>query len=203
MALWRLRYREIPAARETDFASRRHRATAGATAAGRYRRPPTCRAGHASNAGARLPPAPSSSAYRGGASPIRRGRTRGRARRPARCAAPLCLAALARRFLVEARLPRARAELGLDFGERDAAGMEHDQEMVEHVGGLADDALTVFADRGNRRLDRLLAEFLGAMRHAAVEQLARVGHVGAFLRARLDALFEVVEGECLGHLDVP
>src|SRR5580704_5830963 len=115
----------------------------------------------------------------------------------------LCLAALARRLLVEARLAGARAELGLDLRERDAAGVEHDQEMVEHVGGFADDALAVFADRGNRRLDRLLAEFLGAMRHAAVEQLARVGHVGAFLRARLDALFEVVEGECLGHLDVP
>src|SRR5580704_3364438 len=157
MALWRLRCREIPAARETDFASRRHRATTSATAAGRCRRPPTCRAGHASSAGERLPPAPSSSAYRGVASPIRRGRTRGRAKRPARCAAPLCLAALARRLLVEARLQRTRAEFGLDFRKRDAAGMEHDQEMVEHVGGFADHALTVFADRGNRRLDRLLA----------------------------------------------
>src|SRR5580704_88042 len=111
----------------------------------------------------------------------------------------LCLAALARRLFVEAGLQRARAELGLDLRERDAAGMEHDQEMVEHVGGLADHPLAVLADRGNRCLDRFLAEFFGAMRHATVQEPARIGHVGTRLRARLDALFEVVEGECLSH----
>ena len=57
--------------------------------------------------------------------------------------------------------------------------------------------LAVLADRRDRRLDRFLAELLGAMRHAAVEELARIGHVGARLRARLDAFFEIVEGECL------
>ena len=37
---------------------------------------------------------------------------------------------------------RAGAELRLDLCKCDATGMEHDQEMVEHVGGFADDPHT-------------------------------------------------------------
>src|SRR5262249_61186451 len=44
-------------------------------------------------------------------------------------------------------------------------------------------------------LDRLLAELLGAMRHALVEEPARIRRMGARLRAFLHALFEIAEGE--------
>ena len=50
-------------------------------------------------------------------------------------------------------------------------------------------------DRGDHGLDRLLAELLGAMRHAPVDELARIGDVRARLRALLHALFEVMQGE--------
>src|SRR4051812_11251550 len=70
--------------------------------------------------------------------------------------------------------------------------------MVDEVGRFGGQPLLVLIDRGNRGLECLLAHFLGAMRHAAVEQLARIGHLGAFLGALLHALFEVVEVE-IGH----
>ena len=84
------------------------------------------------------------------------------------------------------------AEHGLDLGERDAARLQHDEQMVEQVGGLGDQVLAILADRRERGLDRLLAELLGAMRHALVEQLAGVGLLGARRGALVHAGFEVV-----------
>src|SRR5262245_7682791 len=70
--------------------------------------------------------------------------------------------------------------------------------MVDEVGGFRDQAPAIFLYGGQHGLDRLLAELLGAMRHALVEEPARIGRMGACLRALLYALFEVVEGE-VGH----
>src|SRR5256885_5808615 len=95
---------------------------------------------------------------------------------------PSALAAtLARRLLVESGPTGAVEQLGLNVGERDAARMQHDQKMVDEIGTLRDQPLAILADGGKRRLDRLLAEFLGAMGDPAVEQLAGVGQVGARL----------------------
>ena len=61
-------------------------------------------------------------------------------------------------------------------------------------------------DKGAEHCAKKLGEEAVETVIAAVEELSRVGHIGALLRPRLDALFEVVEGECLGHLhslDVP
>ena len=69
------------------------------------------------------------------------------------------------------------------------------QKVIEHVGGFRDHAALVLANRGKRGLDRLLAELFGALGHAAVEQLSRIGHVRALLGAALHALFQVMEGE--------
>ena len=80
------------------------------------------------------------------------------------------------------------AERRLHLRERDPARREHDQQMVDEVGRLRDQPLTILLDRGDHGLDRLLAELLGAMRHALVEELARVGGVRARLRALLYAL---------------
>src|ERR1700692_2728290 len=107
-------------------------------------------------------------------------------------------AALARGFFFEARLARARAELGLDLVKRDAADVEHDKKVIEHVGGLPDHAALILADRGNRRLDGLLAELFGAMEDAAVEQSAGVRNIRTLPRAVLHALFQVMEGK-IGH----
>src|SRR5215471_5575086 len=89
----------------------------------------------------------------------------------------------ARRFFRKPRLTAARAEFGFDLVERNAAGMQQNEKMIKHVGGLADQALPIVADRGDRRLDRLLAKLLSAMVDTAIEQLAGVGHLGALAGA--------------------
>ena len=86
-------------------------------------------------------------------------------------------------------------ERRFDFGKRDAARMQHDEQMIEEIGRFRDHAVAILGDGGDGDLDRFLAEFLGAMGHALVDQLAGVGGADIRLRARLHALFEVVEGE--------
>src|SRR6185503_14498834 len=61
-----------------------------------------------------------------------------------------------------------------------------------------DQAAAILADRRDHGLDRLLAQLLGTLGHALVEELARIGRVGRRLRAHTHALFEVMEGE-IGH----
>src|SRR5262249_37023485 len=67
--------------------------------------------------------------------------------------------------------------------------------MVDEVGGFRDQARAILLDRRQHGLDRLLAELLGAMRHALVEKPARIGGMGVRLRASLHALFELAECE--------
>ena len=104
-------------------------------------------------------------------------------------------AALARRFLVEAGLRRARREHALHLGELDAARLQHNEQMVKQVRRLGDQVLAIIADRRERGLHRLLAELLGAMRHALLDQLAGVGLLGAFRRALMHPGFEIVQRE--------
>src|SRR5262249_14143380 len=75
------------------------------------------------------------------------------------------------------------------------ARLEHDQQVVDEVGGFRDQARAILLDRRQHGLDRFLAELLGAMRHALVEQPARIGGMGARLRALVHALFEIAEGD--------
>src|SRR5580693_10188317 len=102
---------------------------------------------------------------------------------------------LTRRLLVEAGLARTRPKLSLDLIKGDAADVQHDQKVVEHIGSLSDRALAVLGYGGDGRLHRLFAELLGALRHAAIDQLARVGHVRTRLRTFANTLFQVMEGE--------
>src|SRR5262249_41071871 len=67
--------------------------------------------------------------------------------------------------------------------------------MVDEIGGFRDQARAILLDRRQHGFDRLLAELLGAMRHALVEEPARIRRMGARLRAFLHALFEIAEGE--------
>ncbi len=92
-------------------------------------------------------------------------------------------------------LRRAFRQHRLDILERDAARLEHDEEMIKQVGRFRRDLLAAFADRGEPGFDRFLAELLGAMGDAFVEQRARLGGLGARLGARRHALFEVTQGE--------
>src|SRR5215469_3927212 len=104
-------------------------------------------------------------------------------------------ALFARRLFLKPGLAAARAEFGFYLVERNAAGMQQDQQMIKYVGGLADQALPVVADRGNRRLDRLLAELFSALIDAAIEQLAGIGYLGALAGARLHASFQIADGK--------
>src|SRR5580704_8560307 len=102
---------------------------------------------------------------------------------------------LTRRLLVKAGLARTRPKLSLDLIEGDAADVQHDQKVVEHVGSLGDRALAILGYSSDGRLYGLFAELLGALRHTAVDQLPRVRHVRTLLRAFPNTLFQVMEGE--------
>src|SRR5258705_13153722 len=67
--------------------------------------------------------------------------------------------------------------------------------MIEQIAGLADQVVAVLAHRRQHGLDRFLAELLGALGDAAVEQLARIGGIGARAGALLHPLFQVVKCE--------
>src|SRR5262249_30063858 len=69
------------------------------------------------------------------------------------------------------------------------------QEMVNDVGGLPNEALAVVADSRNRSLDGFLAELLGALVDAAIEQFAGIGHLGALAGALPHALFQIADRE--------
>ena len=107
-----------------------------------------------------------------------------------------------RGLFLEPGLALALGEHRLDLRQRDAARMQHHQQMVEQVGGLAGQMLVVLVDGGDHGLDRLLAELLGAMGDAAIDELARIGDVGARLGAFLDAFFEVLQCE-VSHDGLP
>ena len=91
------------------------------------------------------------------------------------------------------------SQRGLDLGQLDAARLQHHQKVIEQVGGFRGEPVAVLGDGGERHFHRFLAELLGAMADALVQQLAGIG----FLRARLGALFdargEVGQGEGLGQ----
>ena len=57
-----------------------------------------------------------------------------------------------------------------------------DQQVVEEIGRLGDDAVAILGDRRDRRLHRLLAQLLGAVGDAAIDELAGIGDVGTRLR---------------------
>jgi hypothetical protein len=88
-------------------------------------------------------------------------------------------------------LTLAFGEHGLNLRQRDAARVQHHEEVVEQVRGLAGEMLVVLVNRGDHGFDRLLPELLGAMGYAAVEELARIGNVAARLGALADAVFEI------------
>src|SRR5207247_6035194 len=87
------------------------------------------------------------------------------------------------------------AEYCLNVRDCNPARLEHDYKMVDEVVVFSDQARAILFDGRQHGLDRLLAELLGAMRHALVEEPARVRRVRARLRALLHALFEIAEGE--------
>ena len=85
----------------------------------------------------------------------------------------------------------ALLERRLDLGQRDAARLQQHQQMIEQIGGFRDQPVAVFLHGGDHGLDRLLAELLGAMRDALVEQLAGIGLRRARLGALVHPLFEI------------
>src|SRR5262249_39930975 len=105
------------------------------------------------------------------------------------------LSLFARCLFLEPRLTTASAKFGLDLVKRNAARVQQHKEVIKHVGGLADQALPVFGDGGNCRLDGLFAELFCAMINAAMEQLAGIGTLGAFAGARLYAPFQIADGK--------
>ena len=61
--------------------------------------------------------------------------------------------------------------------ERHAAGLQHDEQMVEHVGALSDELGCLARNCGDHGFDRLLAEFSGGALRSAVEERFCIGGI--------------------------
>src|SRR5690606_3656887 len=93
----------------------------------------------------------------------------------------------------KAGLGSAAFEFGHYIVEADARGLEHHQQVIEHVAGLGSEAALVAGDRGYHRLGGLFAQLLGALVDALGKQARGVALVGRGLGARGDALVQVFE----------
>ena len=76
----------------------------------------------------------------------------------------------ARRLLGKAGLRPAALELVEHILHQNAARAKQDEEVIEKIGALADQGSLVVLDRGDHRLDRLLAELLRHARRALGEE---------------------------------
>src|SRR5665213_4081390 len=65
--------------------------------------------------------------------------------------------------------------------------------MEQHVGAFGDQMLAIVFDGGDDGFDRFLAEFLGAVLGALVEQLAGVGRLSSRYRAGIDGGSKVMD----------
>ena len=75
--------------------------------------------------------------------------------------------------------PPSLSERSFDFLELHAAGFQQHQQMKHDVGAFGDQVIAIVADPGDHGFDRFLAEFLGAVLCALVEQLFGVRRLPA------------------------
>jgi hypothetical protein len=67
--------------------------------------------------------------------------------------------------------------------------------MIDEIGGLRDQPRSILIDGSEHGFDRFLAELLGTIFHAPVEEPARIGGIGARAGALLHALLQIMQGE--------
>ena len=93
-----------------------------------------------------------------------------------------------------------RLQLGIDVFEFDPSCRQQHQQVVQHVSTFRRQMFLVAGDRGKHRLNRFLAEFLGAFLHALRDQLGGIGR-GCVTRglARGDGGEKAVQGVCFSH----
>src|SRR5439155_236692 len=96
------------------------------------------------------------------------------------------LIALARRFLFQSRHRRALRQGCLDVFEFHAARLQQHQQVKQQVGAFGNQMVAIVLDRGDDRLHRLLAKFLGAMLRTLVQQFARIRRFSARRHAGID-----------------
>src|SRR3989454_8671623 len=96
------------------------------------------------------------------------------------------LIALTRRFLFQSRHRRALRQGCLDVFEFHAARLQQHQQVKQQVGAFGNQMAAIVLDRGDDRLYRLLAKFLGAMLRTLVQQFARIGRFSARRHAGID-----------------
>ena len=178
-----VRCRGNAASRGRGPASRSRRTRGAARSADRPAPPRRARPGRRASAAPRSRRPSASSACRRGASPIPRSRRRGRA--TGWCASSW---SISRRSSAPSPASPVsavrRCKLGLHRVEGDAGDVEQHEKVVEHVGRLGLQPLAVALDRGDRGLDRLLAELLGACGDAGCGELRGIGAGIAGGRAR-------------------
>src|ERR1700726_3394763 len=70
--------------------------------------------------------------------------------------------------------------------------------MVNEIGGFRDQPIAILLAGSDHGLNRLLAELSGTVLDPPIQELARIGDLGARLSSLPNALFQVVQAE-IGH----
>src|SRR5665213_3172778 len=109
--------------------------------------------------------------------------------------------ALARSLLVKPGHGGALRQRGLDIFQRHAARLQQHQKVKQQVGAFRDQMVAIVFDCGDHGLHRFLAEFLGAMLRALVEQLAGVGRLAARRSTGVDGGGQIMYGEARHQLN--
>ena len=73
--------------------------------------------------------------------------------------------------------------------------------MKHQIGTFRDEMIAVILDCGDHGLDRFLAQFLGAVLRALVEQLAGIGRLAARCSAGVDGGGQIVDRETRHQLN--
>ena len=97
-----------------------------------------------------------------------------------------------------ASLRRAFLQRCLNLGQRNTACFQQYQQMIEKIRGLRDQPSLVLLDGRKACLDRLLAQFLGAVSDTFVDQSSGIRFRRARLGTLVHPLFQIRQRE-LAH----
>src|SRR5204862_2671921 len=83
----------------------------------------------------------------------------------------------------------------LDLVELDAARLQKHQQMKQQIRAFGDQMVAIVLDRRDHGLDRLLAQFLGAVLRTLVEQFAGVGRLSSRCGPCIDGGGQIMDRE--------
>ena len=98
-------------------------------------------------------------------------------------------------------VPVRCCQRGLDLFKPDVARFQQHQQVKQQIRAFGDQVVAVILDRGNHGFHRFLAELLGAMLRALVEELDGVGRLAPRRRTGVDGDGQIMDRETRHQLE--